>query len=631
VNIVVRFGVRAVVAALVFFGSAVPGTASAASAPAPSPAQQLADKYAPVLELKTQAAPCDMHGEAFRPTTVDPVLGRSDVTLRHGDKTSTTAPTAPDLARADAQSYLDFPGNPLKPGCDYEKWFDEIARDVPTTVYGRVATDPDYPGQLALQYWFYWVFNDFNDKHESDWELIQLNFDADNASEALTRDPAEVGYAQHTGAESSNWDGDKLRHDGDHAVVYVARGSHAAYYSSALWLGHGSSEGFGCDDTRGPSTRIPAGVVMLPTTAPTDPNAEDAWLAFPGRWGQKEHGPNNGPDGPAGKDKWKHVIGWTHEKWHNDSVSVPAGGSLGVSTTSFFCDAVAAGSNLYLAVLRNPLVVGGIIGVVVLAVIGLFRRTKWSPALPDPVDQRRHGGEMARAAFRIYRRDPLTFLAIGLSFIPLGIASDAIVSALRSWTRIGALIDVANDKIIDLVITLTIGSTGIAIASTLVAAATATTVDAVGRKENISARDAYRSAWMHVRALLRVLIRIAIPAALMAVTIVGIPFAILWLVRASVAVQAVVIEDLPGVEAVRRSRRLVRHRTLRVFGIAATVNVFALVSGALIGIACLFLTTASLRVLDTLSSVIYTVVMPFAAITIALLFYDLRQRESAAP
>jgi hypothetical protein len=30
------------------------------------------------------------------------------------------------------------------------------------TVYAHVATDPDHPGELALQYWLYYVFNDWN-------------------------------------------------------------------------------------------------------------------------------------------------------------------------------------------------------------------------------------------------------------------------------------------------------------------------------------------------------------------------------------------------------------------------------------------------------------------------------------
>ena len=45
------------------------------------------------------------------------------------------------------------------------------------------------PGQLALQYWFFYLFNDYNDKHEGDWEMIQLDFAASDAAQALTKTP----------------------------------------------------------------------------------------------------------------------------------------------------------------------------------------------------------------------------------------------------------------------------------------------------------------------------------------------------------------------------------------------------------------------------------------------------------
>ena len=67
-------------------------------------------------------------------------------------------------------------------------------------MYARVVTDPAYPGRLALQYWFFYVFNDFNDKHEGDWEMIQLDFDAADGAGAHPT-PVEVGYSQHEGAE----------------------------------------------------------------------------------------------------------------------------------------------------------------------------------------------------------------------------------------------------------------------------------------------------------------------------------------------------------------------------------------------------------------------------------------------
>src|SRR5262249_59654528 len=108
------------------------------------------------------------------------------------------------------------------------------------------------PGRLALQYWFFYAYNDWNDKHEGDWEMIQLDFNAGSAAEALTRKPTEVGYSQHTGAERADWGAAKLQIvGGTHPVVYPALGSHANYYSSNLHLGRSGAEGVGCDDTTG--------------------------------------------------------------------------------------------------------------------------------------------------------------------------------------------------------------------------------------------------------------------------------------------------------------------------------------------------------------------------------------------
>src|SRR5262249_5766533 len=55
------------------------------------------------------------------------------------------------------------------------------------------------PDQLALQYWFYYVFNDWNNKHESDWEMIQLVFHGPDAAAALALHPHEGAYSQHEG------------------------------------------------------------------------------------------------------------------------------------------------------------------------------------------------------------------------------------------------------------------------------------------------------------------------------------------------------------------------------------------------------------------------------------------------
>jgi len=172
--------------------------------------------------------------------------------------------------------------------------------------YAHLAAEAGRPGRLALQYWF---FYDFNDKHEGDWEMIQLVFHAPDANAALASGPSEVAYSQHGGAEGADWGDDKLERQVSRPLVYAAAGSHANYFSSKLWLGRGAAEGFGCDDTRGPCDTIRVQAIVVPT-AVASPDDQYAWLAFPGRWGGLERGVNNGPTGPSTKSQWLEPISW---------------------------------------------------------------------------------------------------------------------------------------------------------------------------------------------------------------------------------------------------------------------------------------------------------------------------------
>src|SRR5262249_6249621 len=154
------------------------------------------------------------------------------------------APTATDLSAGLPGYSLDFPGNALKPGCTYADWSKQVEAESPPLTYAHLVTQSGYPGKLALQYWFFYLYNDFNDKHEGDWETVQLNCHADSAEQALTMSPYETGYSQHEGAESATWGASKLTIvDGTHPVVYPAYGSHANYYSPALYLGRSAAEG----------------------------------------------------------------------------------------------------------------------------------------------------------------------------------------------------------------------------------------------------------------------------------------------------------------------------------------------------------------------------------------------------
>lgn len=319
---------------------------AASAAGALTEERELAERYAPVVRVVTQEVACGP-GEPYEPIAVDDLFGQPTVAFRgpwQQDDLVKIGPQAPDLSADKVDYQLDYPGDPLEPACDYEEWADLISEDSESTIYAHVAFDPDHPDQLALQYWFFYVLNDWNNRHEGDWEMVQLNFDAATVAEALEQEPSAVGYSQHEGAERSGWSDGKLeRVEKTHPVVYPAAGSHANYYGSAIYLGSSASTGVGCDDTSGDHTDLRSGVV----TIPSDPDAAVEalpWIAFTGQWGERRSGFLNGPTGPNEKEQWGAPIAWADDEWRDTAYAVPTASSFGSSAAGFYCGTIAAGS-----------------------------------------------------------------------------------------------------------------------------------------------------------------------------------------------------------------------------------------------------------------------------------------------
>ena len=150
--------------------------------------QELADRYAPVVYLRqVNSSVCDQNNEGFDPVPVDFVLGREEISLmvssngRPSGARSTVveAPTAADLFGKPGGYYLDFPGSPVRPGCGFRRYVADrsAAEDIQHVAYAHVYQEPG-ADQLVLQYWMFYYFNDWNNDHEGDWEMIMLIFDA---------------------------------------------------------------------------------------------------------------------------------------------------------------------------------------------------------------------------------------------------------------------------------------------------------------------------------------------------------------------------------------------------------------------------------------------------------------------
>ena len=283
----------------------------------------LAQRHAPVVRLVEQLEECG-HGEPYRPTDVDLLFDEPTVALRgpwNPVDLVKVGPKADDFAGL-FEYHLDFPGNALDPGCGYERWDRRLREGHEPAVYSHVASDPAHPGKLALQYWLFYTYNDWNNLHEGDWEMIQLLFDAADAEEALGEDPVSVGYSQHEGAEAADWGDEKLELvDGRRPVVYPAAGSHANFFDPALYVGSSGEQGVGCDDTRGPHLELEPKVITIPSEAAAA-SAALPWITYEGRWGELQDAFFNGPTGPNLKEQWTEPVTWS-EGWRPRAYAVP--------------------------------------------------------------------------------------------------------------------------------------------------------------------------------------------------------------------------------------------------------------------------------------------------------------------
>jgi hypothetical protein len=597
---------------------------------AQSAAQQLAAKYSPVLSLEPQRRPCGP-GEAYRPTSVDIVLGRHDVVLRDSSGTVVKrAPTAGDLWRHAKGYYIDLPGDPINPGCRYEKQFRAWNDSREPSVYAHVASDPSYPGRLAVEYWFYYTFNDFTDKHESDWEMAQVDFDASNAADALLKGPYEVDLSQHAGGERATWTDTKLEKKGTHPVIYDATGSHANYFGSGLYLGRGAREGFGCDDTRTATERLQLQTVLLPDV-PSSPSAPFPWLAFGGRWGQKEQGINNGPTGPASKPQWSAPILWA-AGLRNTSLELPGGRTFGVSVGNFFCAAVTGGAIVLNWSLIHPVPFVALVLIALGGLLGAAVATTWRPPDAHPLRRRRQGGQIFRATTRVYVRNLPTFAAAGVIFVPVYLVAASIQWVIFHISSVAPLIALdGRHGAVTAFLAVLIGGIGGLFASVIATAVVAVILGEIDSGRRILAGQAYRRVLRRVRPLARGLLTELAMVLLLTITIIGIPFAIHRFIRWSLYAQACMLDDLSAPDSLRHSSLLVRGRWWRTFGFTALVDVLAILSGPLFGVGLLLLTDHSLNFINLAAALVYTFTVPYAAIQLTLYYFDLEARGIAEP
>ena len=265
------------------------------------------------------------------------------------------APVEPEETHDWELDVADIPSqDETKAWRTYGTLLDETRGDHPyrCEVYGRFVEErrtPEAEPVPALQYWYLYIYNDFRNNHEADWEMVTIELSSDGR-------PVQVGLSSHHGGSRREWA--KVRKVEDKLLVHVALGSHAGYFEyrpkgyrllnlafrsnlppglsfvqSALrlpvavlqrlprirrWrdLPPADRELDVGADTEHIGVRVSPQLRLLPDAIDQAPDSEWWWLRYRGKWGSTR--PRffgtvgiDTPWGRAGHDpRWEHPVAW---------------------------------------------------------------------------------------------------------------------------------------------------------------------------------------------------------------------------------------------------------------------------------------------------------------------------------
>lgn len=603
---------------------------AAAAAENGAAAQRLIKAYAPILMLREQQKPpCETSAEQYQPTSVDTVLGNPRVELSKavpgkGEVALKAAPTAADIAGLGDAFHLDLPGDPLGDTCVYARNFEALvnAGKAPAVTYAHIAHEAGSSG-LAVQYWFFWYFNQFNDLHEGDWEGMQITFESSRPAQALREGPSEMIVFQHAGGERANWEDGKVQKEGTHPVVYPAAGSHATFYDSAVYVQNGQGgSGVGCDNTTEPLRRLDVKPILIPDEPTT--TGRFKWLTYDGHWGQLEKGFNNGPTGPLTKTQWEEPFTWM-EAQRSTSPRLPGGSVVGPQVTRAFCGAVASVSDLInLEAKSHIAAVITIVGLIALVIL-FVGVTKWRPVDLERLRARRAFGQLVRAARQLYGRHWLVLVPIGLTAIPIVGGVNALAGLLAGQRGVDSGRSGLHLAIADLLEYI-----GRPIASAVVAAVVIVFVRALVAGSAIGFARSYREMAQRFWRVVTGQLLATLGVTAMAITVIGLPFAVWKYVGWQFVQQEILFEDKPVREAFRGSSELVRGRWWHTVRVAGFLWLVSVVTGPVVGFALIF-TNFSLLWINIIGSVVFALLVPYVALGHTLLYFDLGARAEQEP
>ena len=591
--------------------------------------EELARKHAPIVYLPPlTGAACDAAGSAIRPVPVETVLGNDEIVLRKmGDDFAIYGPTATDLAKEGTKyfdSYLDLPGNPRRATCKYQMDAARFAEGFPNVAYARVLEQDE---TVVLQYWLFYYFNNWNNKHEADWELVQLTFKASSVRRALQVQPETIALSQHSTGETAKWTDAKVHREGDRPLVFVAAGSHANYFAPRVYVGLGSGgEGMGCDNASGSTERTPLNAILLPQTV-SRTDDPFAWLSFKGYWGEQAGPEHEGASNPVTKQNWLKPIAWEN-RLREASTTVPLRNTIGPNAIGAFCDMIAFGADSILPWYRTqPAVLLAALGLVSgTGLVGLTR-TRYLPVRGLPLRSRRRIGQLLLASLEVYRRKALVFLSIGLAVLPLGLLAPE-VTWPQDWTLPFSLYRPLDAEVRHVARALLQVELRFGLAYLVLLWASTAVVSRLERDQSGGAAEALSDM---VRRLPQLLLARALAVTgivVLTLTVVGVPAAVWLAVRWAFVEQAVLLDGRSALRGLRISEVLVSRDWWWSAAAVLGLGFVGLVAASAVGLtAILFLKSMPLAYINLATSIVFVAIVPVVAIAMSLVYFDLQARR----
>ena len=207
----------------------------------------------------------------------------------------------------------------------------------------------------------------------------------------------------------------------------------------------------------------------------------------------------------------------------------------------------------------------------------------------------------------------------------------AILALIEQIPLLGTLVaSEENLGLVGLVLSLTVSALGHIIGFYFVRATVAVLMDALGRGEDIGAREAYRRAFSHLGDLFSALLRALLIVGVLLLSIVGIPWGFRQLVRYQFLPETITLEGTQGRGALDRSSALVRGRWFHTAIVLIVLNALVLLFTSIVGLLLLIIFAGiPLWLFSVVVTAFAALVVPYTAISATLLYGDARAELEA--